>query len=75
MIAPIMPPFMPAANPPPPAPAHHGFVKRGGWWVCKLCSLEESYCRCASRVTEAPPALDGAASTLNARERELKATR
>jgi hypothetical protein len=70
MQPPIMPPMIPTTAPPPPA--HHGFVKRGGWWVCKLCSLEESYCNCASRVTEAPPALDGSASTLGQRINDVK---
>jgi hypothetical protein len=71
MIAPIMPPMIPTAPPPPP-PAHHGFVKRGGWWVCTICSLEESYCRCRSRAGEAPPALDGSASTLSQRILDVK---
>jgi hypothetical protein len=68
----LMPVPIQAPEPPPPAQDRSTVVRRCGVDCCAICDLAIQYCRCGTVAPEAPPALDGSASTLRERIIEVK---
>lgn len=54
---------------PPTAPTAPPRIKWGGYMICSVCRMEESYCGCA-KPPPPPPQGDGVDSSLNRRIRD-----